>query len=192
MLVGLTGQIGSGKSYVLNTINSVYHYEVIQTDVIAKKSYDDEIIKKKLDESFLCLKDGKVDIMLLKQNLNGRYDLLNDIIHPYVRKKLKEIDHQGKIIFVELPLLFESKMEDIFDVTVAIDISDELRHQRIKNRNKDTYKYYLNLEKYQWSTTKKCSKATYILKQNENDDDNKRYLSDIIKEIERKKSYDNL
>ena len=183
MKIGITGQIGSGKSFILNRIKNFYHYPTISADDLVKDAYEDNIIKEKLDDNFHCLVNGKINKELLKKNLNDRYDLLNSIIHPYVFEKIRNLDDKNTIYFVEVPLLYETGAERLFDKIIGIDIDDSLRHQRLKERDPSKYNYYLCLEKRQLSSKEKCSKADYIYKSFNNDIDNFNCLNDIIKKI---------
>ena len=119
--VALTGNIASGKSTAelflkelgflcLNTDDISHQILRNNSDVInAFKSFDI------LDEhgSISREKLGKIvfsDIKLLK--------VLENIIHPIVRKKIQEFfsAHADKeIVFVGIPQLFESGMQDLFD-----------------------------------------------------------------------------
>lgn len=133
MIVALTGCIGSGKSFYLNKIKELYNYPIFDADHIAKDAYNDKNIIKKLDESFKCISDNKVDITLLKSKLNeNNIKQLNLIIHPFVKEKILELKKHYPICFVEVALLYESNMEDLFDYVIAISINDKLRHQRLK------------------------------------------------------------
>ena len=183
MKIAVTGQIGSGKSYLLNQIKNIYHYEVYSSDDFVREAYDDDNIKIKLNEAFNCLIDNKIDKNVLKKNLNNNYELLNSIIHPYVKNKIINLDDNNKIIFVEVPLLFESSMDNLFDATIAIDIDDASRHEYLYNRNKINYDYYLMLESLQFDTKTKTKFATYIYHKTKDDTSNLNNLDEIINKI---------
>ena len=182
MLIGITGCIGSGKSYVLEKINKIYGYETYSADAFVADSYNDEDIKRKLDDVFKCLVNKKIDKNIIKNKLNDdTIILLNNIIHPYVKDRIKLLENNS-IIFIEVPLLFESKMEDLFDYTISISINDELRHQRLKNRNIQNYKNMLQLEKYQYDNEKKAALADFVII---NDSKLKEQLDNIISKIKK-------
>lgn len=186
MIIAITGCIGSGKSYILNQINKLYNYDIFSADEIAKNSYEDKTIQNKLQLEFNCIINGKVDKDLLKKQLNeSTIKKLNNIIHPYVRLKIEELKtkYSNKIAFIEVPLLFESKMEDLFDLSIAIYVDDKLRHLRLKQRNIDSYNSMIKLEKYQFSNEKKASLADYVLYSSDNDLKNIEQLKTIINKI---------
>ena len=70
MIIAITGCIGSGKSYVSNLIHQKYGYDVFSSDIIAKKAYEDENIKVKLNDAFECIVNNNVDISIIKSKLN--------------------------------------------------------------------------------------------------------------------------
>ena len=186
MLIGITGTIGSGKSYVSNIIHNSYHYDVFSSDVFVNMAYADNKVKEQLNNYFNCLVDGKVDKSIIKEKLNDdSINVLNQIIHPFVIDKIKKLkkDYVDKIAFVEVPLLYELNLDYLFDKVIAISIDDDLRHQRLKERDKNNYQKMLFLEKKQFDNNQKCLKADYIIYGSLNDDNTKRQISDIINKI---------
>lgn len=190
MIIAITGCIGSGKTYILNKINELYGYDIFSADVIAKSSYDDENVKNKLHEVFKCVINGKVDKNLIKEKLNDtNIEVLNNIIHPYVKKQIKNIksNYENNIAFIEVPLLFESKMEDIFDASLVVSTNEKIRHLRLKNRNPEVYKSMLKLEKFQLSNDEKVKRATYVLISSDDENSNLKQLDNIIKSIKERR-----
>ncbi|MCF6465392.1 dephospho-CoA kinase [Clostridium sp. Cult2] len=115
-IIGLTGGIATGKSTVSNIIKSL-GYKVIDADKIAKdvvkkgnpayKEIIDTFGQEILDEGNV-INRKKLGAIIFKYSLMRRR--LNDIVHPYVFKTMKElIDKYQKesIIFVDVPLLIE-------------------------------------------------------------------------------------
>lgn len=186
MVIAITGCIGSGKSYILHKIHEIYGYDIYSSDEIVKQSYFDETIKQKLDKHFNCLVNNQVDKSIIKSKLTDEnVSVLNSIIHPYVIDKVKEIkeNNKNKFIFIEVPLLYESKMEIYFDYVIAVSVDDNLRRNRLKNRDEKAYLEMVKLEKYQLSNEEKCKNADYILHSSINDEDNLSQLDKIIKDI---------
>jgi len=191
MIIAITGCIGSGKTYILNKINELYGYDIFSADVIAKNSYDDEIVKNKLHKEFKCVINGKVDKNLIKEKLNDtNIEVLNNIIHPYVKKQIKNIksNYENNIAFIEVPLLFESKMEDIFDASLVVSTNEKIINLRLKNRNPEVYKSMLKLEKFQLSNDEKVKRATYVLISSDDENSNLKQLDNIIKSIKERRS----
>ncbi len=67
-------------------------------------------------------------------------NLLERIIHPYVQQRGLELRkgfyQQGhRIVFYDVPLLFEKNLRDQFDAVIVVTCSESLQIQRMKSRN---------------------------------------------------------
>lgn len=97
---------------------------------------------------------------------------LEKILHPFVKKKIKEIYNQVKnvpsyIFFVaEIPLLYEIKMENFFDFVIAVIADTRVTTARFIKKHKSTKKEFLKRMKQQASLTQKMKKADYVLMNN--------------------------
>lgn len=186
MLIAITGCIGSGKSYILQILAKHFHYQTYSCDDFVKASYFDAAILSKIDEKFHCVIAGKVDKNLLKNQLNEHnIQTLNDIIHPYVINKIKQIkaNNKDEIIFIEVPLLFESNLTYLFDYSIMIYVDDTLRHQMLKKRDTSQYENMLKLEQYQFNSAKKASLASFVLNSKYDEIENIKQLEAIISKI---------
>lgn len=187
MIVALTGCIGSGKSFYLNKIKEIYNYPIFDADKIAKEAYNEKEIMDKLKEEFNCVIDNKVDFTLLKSQLNeNNINKLNAIIHPYVKKRIQKIKKEYPISFVEVALLYESHMEDLFDLVIAISIDDKLRHKRLKKRDNTSYEYMVKLEALQYDNFNKIKNADYVINSTNDDLINLERLKKVIEEIKKR------
>ncbi|MDP1995413.1 MAG: dephospho-CoA kinase, partial [Ignavibacteria bacterium] len=64
---------------------------------------------------------------------------LNELVHPVVIKEINELmklHRKEKIIFVEAALIFEAKMENLFDYIVLISADEKIRIERTIQREK--------------------------------------------------------
>ena len=77
-------------------------------------------------------------------------------------------------------------MNLLFDKTLVISVDDNLRHQRLKDRNLNNYQEMIKLEKYQLSNEEKVKRADYVLFSIYNELDNISQLSKIIEKIVKK------
>ncbi|MDY2888775.1 MAG: dephospho-CoA kinase [Candidatus Caccosoma sp.] len=187
MIVALTGCIGSGKSFYLNKIKEIYNYPIFDADKIAKEAYNEKEIINKLKEEFNCVIDNKIDFTLLKSQLNeNNITKLNAIIHPYVKEKIVEIRNNYPISFVEVALLYESHMENLFDLVIAISIDDKLRHKRLKKRDNTSYEYMVKLEALQYDNFNKIKNADYVINSTDDDLINIERLKTVIEEIKKR------
>ncbi len=117
ILIGLTGGISTGKSTVSKIIMEK-GYPLIDADKIAREVV--EINKpayiKIVDEfgEYILLDDKSIDRKALGKIIfsNKEYrEKLNNIIHPYIfeaiKLKIDELSPKRKVVFLDIPLLFE-------------------------------------------------------------------------------------
>ena len=138
--VGLTGKIASGKSQVLKRFKEKGYF-TISTDEIVASLYLNKDISKKIGEMFgLSFPNGTIDKDILRDHLiNNPKDKkkLERYIHPLVSKETEKLLSNNKedIRVVEVPLLFESKMDRMFDTIIVVDSSKENRQKHQKSRD---------------------------------------------------------
>lgn len=160
IFIAITGGIGSGKSSVLNIIREM-GYSVFSADAIASNIYDDEQVLMNLKSAFPeCFTEGRPDRKKLASIVfsdHKKLELLNDITHPKIMEKLfyQMQSATGKIIFAEVPLLFEGGYEKLFDKVLVVmrplaeRISsvckrDGITEQEVLSRIKNQYDYEKN------------------------------------------------
>ncbi|MDR2828475.1 MAG: dephospho-CoA kinase [Acholeplasmatales bacterium] len=162
VIIGITGGIASGKSAV-STYLAKKGYVVIDADNIVSSLYEDESFKNELEGLFGTSK--KVDIRNKVFYDEHARSILEKIIHPYV---YKEIDYQinekyifDKIIFLDIPLLFETKYESNCDEVILVYTSADKQIDRIKKRNNLNEETIKNIISSQDSTSSKLLKASF-------------------------------
>ena len=134
MLVGVTGNFACGKSAFMHTV-STFGFTVFYTDGMVKKLYKDEAIIKTIGREFgkSIIFNSQVDkdlLTLIVFNDKEKLNRLNTLIHPLIIKKIKEIKHKKKIVFVEVPLLFEAKMEELFNKIILVKCTKKTAKKR--------------------------------------------------------------
>lgn len=173
-IIGLTGSIGSGKSTVSRLIREV-GIPVICADEIAYQAVEiGTPTYQQITQSF-----GK-KILLPNQELNReklgelifqdkeKRELLNSIVHPEVIKKIqKKIKNHQKnkapLVFLDIPLLYESGMEKICDQVVAVYAPESMMIERIKKRDGLSEQEIKNRITSQMSIEEKKKKADYMI-----------------------------
>lgn len=145
LAIGITGGIGSGKS----TVSEFYEtkgFHVIKADQIAKNimQNDSEVIARIKsefgNESYLENKlNSKFIANIVFQN-EQKLRKLNSIVHPAtikeISEEIKKYHISENIIFVEAALIFEAKMEELFDYILLVTADDEIRIERVSSRDK--------------------------------------------------------
>ena len=164
--VAIYGPIASGKSEVLKCFEKQNIPTLSSDKVVAELYRRNDVIK--LINKALGLSFGKeIDKDVLREHLsNNPKDInkINKIIHPLVKKETETFikNHHEPIIAVEVPLLFESGMDRMFDVLVAVSTKEEKRFELLKERNDQTSKELKKINKNNSFEINK-EKADYII-----------------------------
>lgn len=162
MKVAVTGGIGAGKSEFMRAVKELgirtYSADEINAELLRDKRYIE-----KLSEAFpLAVKDGKVDKSVLREEVfsdEKKRKTLNALAHPEIRRKIEEITGDA---VVEVPLLFESGMTDLFDRVIVVTAGEDARINRIvstRNISKDLAK---NIIKNQTTDDERLKRADYV------------------------------
>lgn len=192
-LIGLTGGIASGKSTVSSILEN-RGYRIIDADKIARDIVEVgspayiEILKE-FGENIL-LKDGSINRKSLGRLVFSDSKLLKkleDITHPYIfkgiRKLIDEYCIYDDIIFVDLPLLYESckyleKYFIEFDEIWLVYIDEKTQLKRLMSRDNLDVKEAMARINAQISMEDKSKRSTKII-------DNRGNISDLIADIDR-------
>lgn len=146
MIIGLTGSIASGKSTVAKMIQS-YGLPIVDADLVARKVVEPGTpTLKKIAEAFgpeVMAQDGSMDRTKLGSIIFHNEEMrktLNNIIHPAIREEMLRqrdefMSYGEKNIFMDIPLLFESKLEHFVEKIIVVSVSKEVQLQRLMERN---------------------------------------------------------
>jgi dephospho-CoA kinase len=146
LVIGLTGGIASGKSTV-STMFKEMNITVIDADVEARLAVEKgEPAYMKIIAEFgqeILLPNEEIDRNKLGSIIfyqAEKRQLLNEIVHPEVRKRMKDKIQQSKqnqeeIIVLDIPLLFESKLTYMVDKTLLVYVDKDIQLQRLMERN---------------------------------------------------------
>lgn len=162
MKVAVTGGIGAGKSEFMRAVKELgirtYSADEINAELLRDKGY----IEKLSAAFLLAVKDGKVDKVALREEVfsnEKKRKTLNALAHPEIRRKIEEITGDA---VVEVPLLFESGMTDLFDRVIVVTAGEDVRINRIvstRNISKDLAK---NIIKNQTTDDERIKRADYV------------------------------
>lgn len=142
LTIGLTGGIAAGKSESLAAFERL-GAATISSDAVVHELLDSEPLLGRLTERWGAevAPAGKVDRTKIGEIVFADPEQLKWLeaqIHPLVGERigswLASLDQGVGIAVVEVPLLFESEMEPVFDTTVAVVTSDEVRRTRAEAR----------------------------------------------------------
>ena len=188
LAIAITGNIGSGKSTVCHFLE-IMKFEVHSADRIVHESMEEPQLIKDLSHVFGdgILTENKIDRDKLGKIVfedEEKLEVLNSMLHPIAIKRLMdEVKKVDKMVFFEVPLLFEVGMEKMFDLVVLITADKYVRLERIMTREGMTLKKAKAINRNQMSDRKK--KADYVLTNNGDDCEELTYqLTDLLRMIE--------
>ena len=164
-IIGITGNSGSGKSTISKLISKNYEAKIIDADKIAKEmtknngeylqairqAFGNDVIKNnELDRKKLA------DIVFLNRAEKEKLDGLTfEYVVEEIKKELEtnqNLDYQ--YIILDVPLLFESKLDKLCDYTIGViapktekikrickrdNLSEEKALQRLNNQENDEF-----------------------------------------------------
>lgn len=146
MILGLTGGIATGKSTVASLLRD-RGIKVIDADVIAR-----EVVEPGKPAYKVIVRHFGADILKPDGNINRKKlgdivfsndaerQVLNAIVHPEVRKLMQEQAEQAKqagepLVFLDIPLLFESKLQHMVEKIVVVYVPEEVQLHRLMERD---------------------------------------------------------
>lgn len=146
MIIGLTGSIASGKSTVSNMLKA-QGYPIIDADLVARVVVEKgtktlERIKETFGEKVIA-EDGSLNREKLGEIIFSSpadRKQLNDIMHPAIREEMlrqkEELLKAGhETIIMDIPLLFESKLQSYVNKILVVTVTEEVQLARLMARN---------------------------------------------------------
>lgn len=164
MKIGITGSIGSGKSYLCKRL-ALRGIEVYDCDSAAKRLMrDDGCLQSKINEAVgqEVFHDGifnktVLSAFLLKSDANAK--IIDSIVHPAVFDDFTKSGMQ----WVESAILFECGMDKLVDKTICVVAPLEVRIERIMKRDGITREMALEWINRQMSQAQKLQLADIII-----------------------------
>jgi dephospho-CoA kinase len=142
VLVGLTGNIGSGKSTVAQLFSEL-SATIIDADVLARRVVEpgmpahDAIVNRWGVE--VVAPDGTLNRTALRRIVfvdPEQLEELNQIVHPEVEQLRQRLvtrarERGDRLVICDIPLLFERHLVDSFDRIILVDAPRPLRLDRL-------------------------------------------------------------
>jgi len=142
--IGITGGIGSGKSEVTDYLREK-GYPVIDADEVAREA------AMPGEPAMLSLREEIGDEIFLEDGTLNRQELakimftdsmtlmtVNEIFHGDIKERIEahvNEQHDAQVIFISVPLLFESDAEWMADETWLVTADEDLRLRRVMGRD---------------------------------------------------------
>ena len=190
-VIGITGGIASGKSSVSTFIKEL-GFSVIDADIAAREVVEpgeeayQEIVKE-FGEGIL-LPEGDINRAKLGDLIFNSEDKrlkLNSIVHPAVRKRMRELAERAfqageETVFMDIPLLFESKLTYMVEKTLLVYVDEEIQLARLMNRNNLSEKDALARIASQMPLKDKRALADAVVNNNEDLEDTKEQVRKVL------------
>jgi len=198
-LIGLTGNMGCGKSTVVDFFRK-WGIEVIKADEVGHRILEREEIKKKVVEIFgegVLTSQGKLSRERIRKRAftdEGKLKKLNALLHPVIKeevwKTLKDGDH--KVAVIEAALIFEAGWDFFLDRTIVVHCSKDKQLERIRKNTTLTSEEIEGLLKAQLPQEEKIKRADFTIPNEKDLPELKIKAKEVLKKILREvdKEYD--
>ena len=155
MKTGITGGIGSGKSYVCKLL-AQRGIEVYDCDAAAKRLIrTSPLLRQQLKALIGSLDKAAISRFLLANEKNQQ--AVNAIVHPAVFQDFEE----SGMMWMESAILFESGADKLVDRVVVVTAPEEVRIQRVMQRDGITREKALQWIARQWPQEQVKARADF-------------------------------
>ena len=192
--IAITGGIGSGKSTFCSKLKEkgfkihssdeqvakiyknpekkfvTYLRTIGLSNSISKKNIDKKIISKIIFENKQIRK--KLELYIFKIVRKKRSDFIK-----------QEKQKKTKLIFIDIPLLFENNLEKQFNKVISIIASKRVRLKRLKKTRKMTENQFKNITRSQTSDVIRKKKSDYVIYNNSTLKDYKIKINKLISKL---------
>ena len=157
--IAITGKIGSGKSTITKIIREL-GFKVFDSDREVKKALIKKDLINQISKEFKSkvpglIKRNTVDKAKLGEFVFSHPDelkKLEKIVHPKVwesKEKFFEKNSDAPVVFLDIPLLFEKKLQSKFDFIIRARVSKEVQKKRVLKRKNMTNAKFNHIRKAQ-------------------------------------------
>jgi dephospho-CoA kinase len=187
--IAVTGGAGSGKSTVCKILKKlgviVFNADNFARDVVQK----DTPAYHKIVEYFgkqVIEKDGRLNRRFLREIITKDHhakNILEGILHPEIillmKEKLFAAQKSGGNIAIEVPLLFELGLENLFDLTIMVYSATKYKIKRLEKRDSVTRTNASDLIELQMEDREKVKRSDFVIQNN----DSKEQLEKDVKKL---------
>jgi dephospho-CoA kinase len=188
VLIGLTGNFGSGKSLILNFMWQ-YGVVTISSDDIVSELLKEPAVKLELVTVLGAILDNKGDINKRKMadiifNDKALLKKAEAILHPKVMDRIRQtsIENPGDIVAAEIPLLFEAGLEGEMDKIVTVICEPETIKKRLEKKGFKEAEIRLR-QSCQIPQEEKAKRADYVIDNSLSSKETQMHLKNLMSKI---------
>lgn len=194
--VGLTGNIGSGKSTVAQLLVK-RGAALIDADALAKAATEDPDVLRRIAGELGddLVRNSTLDRAATAQRVfhdPQARKVLNGIVHPWVRarsdervRELLNAEVPPDVILMDIPLLYENELERTVDAVIVVDAPLEVRIARVMDRSGLSENEVRARDAAQMPLAEKVRRADYVVENRGNLDALEAQVEALWKQLKR-------
>lgn len=188
LVIGLTGSIATGKSFVA-TIFRKLDIPVFDSDKEVHNLLQGKAVEPVGKAFPEVLSENNIDRKKLGDIVFSSPDKrkkLENIIYPLLNEErenfLKECNKKRqKVVILDIPLLFENGLENICDYVIVTYVDEKIQKERALQRNGITEEKFYKIKSLQMADSEKIKKADFVVDTSKSEFTLFREIKDIIK-----------
>lgn len=207
-VIGLTGGIASGKTTVSDYLKSlgvcVIDADEVAHEVTSPGSAGFEEVIEEFGEDLLT-PEGNLNRRKLGEIVFSDKEALsklNAIVHPLVIEKIRQMlteiegshhvsgkgqeEHDVPCVVLDVPLLFESGMDDLCDEVWVVAVDEDTQVKRLMERDGYTFDEAVRRIKAQMPLEEKVRRAHRVLDNTGTIEETKRQVDELFEDVMRK------
>ncbi len=195
-IIGITGGVATGKTTVAKFLSLLLGAEIIDADEIVHELLNPRTeVWQKVVQFFgkdILKTDSSIDRRKLGKSVfsdTSKRKRLESIIHPAVKKvieeKIKQFKKNGKKwVVIDIPLLFEAKMEHIVDRIIVVIRSEGAQLDALQKENGLSLKEARERIRSQLPLSEKVKRAHFVVDNNDTLQNTEKQVREICNYLE--------
>lgn len=172
--IGITGGVACGKSTFRRILLEKVDADFFDADACARELLDsnevvrDEVLERVSAEAYSA--SGKPNRQVIRNLIYSdlaKKKTLEAILHPRIRerwtKEAETMSHRHRLFFVDIPLLFETHAERLFDRVITVACSEEVQIRRLVEIRHLDEDFARKILASQWNLRVKVAHATHVI-----------------------------
>jgi dephospho-CoA kinase len=184
--VALTGNIGSGKSWVSQLFQRI-GIPVFNSDEEAKRLYDRDDIREAMKARFgedVYFDDDSVNRKRVAEIIFNDAEAMHEVeqlLYPALNAYFDEWaeEQEAPYVLYESAIIFEKHLEDRFDAVILVSATEQTRLRRVMLRDHCEEDEVRERMASQWTENEKREKADFII-EHDNDDEDEALLGQVL------------